>query len=174
MRATKSSTGNSKRNPWAFDMGSFTSTPSLLNHVFGGFSFGGVRVGDRMERKNTDDVISVRSDGGAAVTTFHWATTSPNPSAPQTGFDAGQRGWRLHAVAVQPGEQYGAYKRRPALCGLWPRHGWGLDLFIDSECAKCLAAITKREAAGAVFVDLAEMARRTKEATALAEDGQEE
>lgn len=29
---------------------------------------------------------------------IHWLTTSPNPKSSARGCDAGQRGWRLHAV----------------------------------------------------------------------------
>jgi len=97
-------------------------------------------------------------------TSFAWCTTSPNPRSPQTGYDAGQRGWRLHAVPMQDGEEYQAYKRRPALCGLWPRHGWGVDLFIEDECARCSAAMDKREAAGETFTDLAVVWRARREA----------
>lgn len=97
-------------------------------------------------------------------TTFAWVTTSPNPRHPGTGYDAGQKGWRLHAVPMKEGETHAEYKRRPALCGTWPRHGWGLDLFIEDECARCQNAMTKREATGEVFVDLAEVSRAKREA----------
>lgn len=90
-------------------------------------------------------------------TTFQWYVTTPNPRSPCTGPDAGQRGWRLHAVPLKRGEDFDAWKRRPALCGAWPRHGWGVDLFVEDECARCQKALTKREAAGETFVDLAEV-----------------
>ena len=41
-----------------------------------------------------------------------------------------------------------------AFCGLRPRHGWGVDLFIDRQCARCTAVIARRKQAGEVFVDL--------------------
>ena len=90
--------------------------------------------------------------------TFNWATTSPNPRHPGTGHDAGQKGWRLHAVQMECGEDYSAYKRRPALCGTWPRHGWGLDLFIEEKCIRCKAAMIRQMAKGEIFSDLAEQA----------------
>lgn len=85
---------------------------------------------------------------------YAWATTSPNLRHRGTGFDAGQRGWRLHLVKV--GQQ--TAKRMdwrcrpvkeveldvsPALCGIRPAHGWGLDLFIDETCARCEARAEK-------------------------------
>ena len=104
-----------------------------------------------------------------AEVNFGWMTTLPNPRHPGTGFDAGQRGWRLHAVLMTPGEDYIQYKRRPALCGVWPRHGWGLDLFIEDECIRCQAAMTKREAAGDVFIDLPKKMAAEREAARNAE-----
>lgn len=109
----------------------------------------------------------------AKTTTFSWVTTRPNPRSPDTGWDAGQRGWRLHAVPMAEGEPYEEHKRRPALCGLWPRHGWGLDLFIEDECARCQAAMAKREAAGEVFTDLAEVAKARRDAEAAQRDAAE-
>lgn len=86
---------------------------------------------------------------------WQWLTTSPNPRSPATGYDAGQRGWRLHAVLWT--EQDNDYHRetghtrtrKPALCGLRPRHGWGLDLFIEDECERCAKAIERLESTGA-------------------------
>lgn len=97
-------------------------------------------------------------------TYFGWYPTSPNPRSPATGYDAGQRGWRLHAVLLSESDTYEDMKRRPALCGLWPRHGWGGDLFIEDECARCSAAMDKREASGEVFVDLPEKLSLEREA----------
>lgn len=114
-----------------------------------------------------DALTSTNPVVAAAPTTFAWVTTSPNPRHPGTGHDAGQRGWRLHAVPMAENEEYLGYKRRYALCGLSPRHGWGLDLFIEDECTRCQGVMTKREAAGESFLDLAEVAkakRRAREA----------
>ncbi len=96
-------------------------------------------------------------------TTFQWLVTAPNPRHPGTGFDAGQRGWRLHATTLMREEAYEEWKRRPALCGTWPRHGWGGDLFIEAECERCQKVMTKREAAGEVFTDLSEVYRKERE-----------
>lgn len=68
-----------------------------------------------------------------------WVTTAPNPKASCIGYDAGQRGWKQHAVRATPDETFDAIKRRPALCGLSPRRGWGFDMFIEDKCSRCLA-----------------------------------
>lgn len=72
--------------------------------------------------------------------TYRWLTTSPNPKSSDRGYDAGQRGWRLHLVPVDLPEHdfYGKYKA-PALCGRRPNHGWGMDMFIDTPCKRCEA-----------------------------------
>lgn len=87
---------------------------------------------------------------------FGWFTTAPNPRSPDTGWDAGQRGWRLHAVPMDDSvdDPYKSIDITSALCGMWARHGWGVDLLIDTECARCQAAMTKREATGVTFIDL--------------------
>lgn len=74
---------------------------------------------------------------------IHWLTTAPNPRSPATGFDAGQRGWRLHAVEAPAGATFSGVKFHAALCGLRPRHGWGLDTFIDDKCARCLTRLSR-------------------------------
>lgn len=68
---------------------------------------------------------------------IHWLTTAPNPRSPATGTDAGQRGWRLHAVEGPEGATLKELRFKGALCGLRPRHGWGLDMFIEDKCARC-------------------------------------
>ncbi len=66
--------------------------------------------------------------------------TAPNPKGRQSGPDAGQVGWRLHAVWCSPvGVVSG-----PSLCGVHPAHGWSVDLFIEHECKRCLHALRKR------------------------------
>lgn len=67
----------------------------------------------------------------------HWLTTAPNPRTPATGHDAGQRGWRLHAVEAPADATFPEIGHRRALCGLRPRHGWGLDMFIEKRCERC-------------------------------------
>lgn len=74
-----------------------------------------------------------------------WLTTSPNPRSPATGYDAGQRGWRLHAIPVDSEEQnFKEIRFNQALCGLSAAHGWNLDMFIDTPCARCLKIVEKQ------------------------------
>jgi len=68
---------------------------------------------------------------------IHWLTTQPNPRSPATGFDAGQRGWRLHAVEAPANGKVADIRETAAFCGLVPAHGWGLDLFIERRCSRC-------------------------------------
>ncbi len=74
-----------------------------------------------------------------------WATTAPNPRGPGYGVDGDQRGWKLHLVDVNA--LYQATPKSPvwgdALCGLRPRHGWGLDMFIEDQCKRCVARAKK-------------------------------
>jgi len=74
---------------------------------------------------------------------MQWLTTSPNPRAHAVGVDAGQRGWRLHAVIVPSTAPtpvtFQALRWESALCGLRPAHGWGLDMFIEDRCKRCEA-----------------------------------
>lgn len=72
-----------------------------------------------------------------------WLTTAPNPRSRNTGWDAGQRGWRLHYVERTEVWPFGAH-RGAALCGLRPAHGWSLDLFIDQPCERCAKRATER------------------------------
>ena len=71
------------------------------------------------------------------MTTVQWVTTEPNPHSLATGFDAGQRGWKLHAVEAEPTATFNSIRNKAALCGLRPKHGWGLDMFIMDECKRC-------------------------------------
>lgn len=72
-----------------------------------------------------------------------WLTTAPSPRSPDTGHDAGQRGWRMHAVPAAESETLSGVGGRRAACGLRPRHGWGADLFIERKCERCLAALRR-------------------------------
>lgn len=69
---------------------------------------------------------------------MQWLTTAPNPRTPVTGFDAGQRGWRLHAVDAAPDQKLSEIRWQKAACGLSPAHGWGLDMFINDPCERCV------------------------------------
>ncbi len=68
---------------------------------------------------------------------WQWMTTSPNPRDPGSGYDAGQRGWRLHAIRALDSETVQDVRSRVAACGLYPSHGWNLDLFIERKCERC-------------------------------------
>lgn len=72
---------------------------------------------------------------------IQWITTRPSPYSPTTGYDAGQKGWKLHAVRADPEETFNECRWRRAACGLLPRWGWGLDAFIDDRCSKCEVAL---------------------------------
>lgn len=71
---------------------------------------------------------------------IHWLTTTPNPRSSATGVDAGQRGWKLHAIRTEE-DSFEAIKFHVSSCGLRPSHGWSLDLFIEDKCKKCLAKL---------------------------------
>lgn len=76
---------------------------------------------------------------------YMWMTTVPSGRAHTHGADDGQTGWKIHLVDESGLEdrlartQYGMFTtpHGPALCGLRPNQGWGLDLFINSPCARC-------------------------------------
>ena len=79
------------------------------------------------------------------MNTFQWLTTAPNPRSHVTGHpDAGQRGWRTHAVRAEDTDTLGAIRYRRAACGLLPSHGWCADLFIEQKCARCERALKNR------------------------------
>jgi hypothetical protein len=68
---------------------------------------------------------------------IQWLTTDHNPRARRTGWDAGNTGWKLHAVEAGDLEKFSEIGGRTALCGLRPRWGWSLDLFVDEKCKRC-------------------------------------
>ena len=77
---------------------------------------------------------------------FEWLTTAPNPRLPATGRDAGQRGWKLHAVnttGLSDGLNCEDLGRISAACGVKPAHGWGVDLFIKDQCDRCVRALSR-------------------------------
>lgn len=59
------------------------------------------------------------------------------------GADAGQRGWRVHAVQAEDTETFDQIRHRRALCGLRARYGWTMDLFIVDHCTRCEKAIIR-------------------------------
>ncbi len=50
------------------------------------------------------------------------------------------RGWKLHAVEADESAAFEDIKGLDAACGLRSKRGWGLDLFIEKKCARCLVA----------------------------------
>lgn len=72
---------------------------------------------------------------------WQWLTTLPNPRSRATGTDAGTVGWKTHALAVSSTALLSHFRRARAVCGLLPAHGWGMDLFIERKCARCLRAL---------------------------------
>ena len=78
------------------------------------------------------------------ISAGQWLTTAPNPLSRSFGtFDAGPRGWRLHAVRATAETKFDQIKGQSALCGLIPRHGWGLDMFVTDRCKRCAAKMRK-------------------------------
>lgn len=73
-----------------------------------------------------------------------WLTTAPNPAHPGTGYDAGQRGWKLHAINAPEKATFGDVRFLRAACGLRGRYGWGLDIFIEDKCTRCMRALGER------------------------------
>lgn len=66
---------------------------------------------------------------------FQWLTTGA------TYANGEPRGWKLHAVLGATEKMTGLEASRlPSACGLDPRP-WGLDLFIEKKCARCLVAV---------------------------------
>lgn len=72
-----------------------------------------------------------------------WLNAETNPRIRATGFNAGRSAWKFHAVLSDPRQKFEEIKGVHALCGLKPRHGWGMDLFMDIDdevagrCLKC-------------------------------------
>jgi hypothetical protein len=69
-----------------------------------------------------------------------WLTTAPNPKSSATGYDAGQRGWKLHYIDSDA-NSFKLIRWKRAMCGLQPAHGWGLDAFIEDKCERCRRAL---------------------------------
>ena len=73
---------------------------------------------------------------------IQWLTTAPNPNVKATGFDASQRGWKLHAVYALDSATWESIKTRKAVCGVTPAHGWGVDLYIEDKCKNCMKKLS--------------------------------
>lgn len=87
-------------------------------------------------------------------TQWVWRTTFPSGKSHTHGADDGQTGWRLHLVDtaslrtattfIKGDPHLVEVSLGPALCGVNPRKGWGLDMFINKPCQRCLKAAEKR------------------------------
>lgn len=95
-------------------------------------------------RSKKEAISNARRVVAGEVPQVQWLTTAPNPRASITGSDAGQRGWRRHAIRTQS-DLFSELRFAASECGLRPSHGWGLDLFITDKCARCLTAIAQAE-----------------------------
>lgn len=73
---------------------------------------------------------------------YFWWSTAPNPDR-DYGPDQGQQGFRLHAVASPTSSPYDIKSYTPSLCGLTPTRGWGVDLFVDQPCTRCVRSALK-------------------------------
>lgn len=67
---------------------------------------------------------------------IHWLTTL-SPKLAFTHAPSAITGWKLHAVEASDDASLTEIGRRRALCGLRPRHGWTVDLFIEERCQRC-------------------------------------
>lgn len=75
--------------------------------------------------------------------TWQWLTTSPNPRVKGYGADDGQRGWRTHAVWADEEANFADITFTRAACGLRAAHGWGMDMFVNHKCERCVKAVIK-------------------------------
>jgi len=76
------------------------------------------------------------------VAGYQWIMTAANPRSSSRGYDAGRRGWRMHAVKATPETKFQEVRHDPAVCGLYAAHGWDLDMFAeDRACARCLLVL---------------------------------
>ena len=85
---------------------------------------------------------------------FQWVNCETNPNLPAFGYDAGRTAWKFHAVMANPEQRFVEMENKTSACGLRPRYGWTLDLFMDEDdavagkcmrCLKALAAISNAE-----------------------------
>jgi hypothetical protein len=70
-----------------------------------------------------------------------WLVTS-SPKLAHSGSPNAVSGWKLHAVAGDDTTTLSSLRSTAAACGLVPRHGWSMDLFIDGSeaghyCKRC-------------------------------------
>lgn len=81
----------------------------------------------------------------SGIARLQWLTTKPSGRAHTHSADDGQTGWRVHAVMADPQKRLeNLGKGRTAIaaaCGLRPRNGWSMDLFIEDKCKRCESAL---------------------------------
>lgn len=73
-----------------------------------------------------------------------WLNTNPSGRSHTHSADDGRTGWRFHAVEATDKTTLKEIERKAALCGLRPRNGWTIDLFMD-EKARCKRCVRKLE-----------------------------
>ena len=74
---------------------------------------------------------------------FQWLTTVPSGRAHTHNADCGNTGWHLHAVFAEEMATIADVNHFSAICGLKPKLGWGLDLFIERRCKRCVQRLQK-------------------------------
>lgn len=87
---------------------------------------------------------------------YQWLNCETDPDKPSTGFDAGRTAWKFHAVECATNASFKELRLRRigSACGLIPRYGWTLDLFMEEndsvagKCMRCLKAIANKESNG--------------------------
>ncbi len=67
---------------------------------------------------------------------IQWVTCGSNPLRFENGQGSAVTGWRLHALRTDA-KLFSELNGLRALCGLAPRHGWDLDMYIDRKCHRC-------------------------------------
>jgi len=68
---------------------------------------------------------------------IEWLTTAV---APRSNYVIG---WKTHAVEATSESKFSELNGKRALCGLIPRHGWDMDLFITDKCKRCEEALKR-------------------------------
>jgi len=82
---------------------------------------------------------------------LHFMTTVSSGKSKTHGADDGVTGWKLHlvdlagAVNATARTKYGPVvtPHVRAFCGLYPKLGWGIDLFIEDKCERCIKKAEK-------------------------------
>lgn len=115
------------------------STPELLAAIDGAI---------RERRPDADRVMRyARMLTSQTRWKLDWFVTAPNPRVAMVAqnADAGQRGWRLHALMVNGGnaDTLTSIKHYRSACGISPPHGWTIDMLIEQKCERCERALLK-------------------------------